>query len=77
MNANGEKAHEALPAPQNNGEADVVVQDCASGIYFAGLGTWTASLEKALCFSREQDAQHFVQAHGLHNVRIIARGAGA
>jgi hypothetical protein len=49
-----------------------VIQDCASGIYFAGLGTWTGEMNKALGFLEEKSAEEFVRSQNLRNVRVVS-----
>src|SRR5436189_1226771 len=76
MNARANNASQDTAALGMNAavsEAHFIIQDCSCGIYFAGLGTWTAAPMRALGFSSEQEAEGFARQQGLHNVRIVRR----
>ena len=76
MNARGKNANQAIPAVGINAkssEAHFVIQDRACGIYFAGLGTWTAFAQRAFGFSSEREAGDFARKQGLQNVQIVRR----
>ena len=73
MNAKGN--WKGSSADTLNSQADFVIQDRACGIYFAGLGTWIASMERAFAFTTEEVAEEFARKQGLQNVQVVRRNS--
>jgi len=51
----------------------ILLQHARTGLYFRGLGDWTASTQDALDFQHSQRAIDFAHQHGLGGVQIAVR----
>ena len=51
----------------------ILLQHARTGLYFRGLGDWTANPHDALDFQHSQRAIDFAHQHGLGGVQIAVR----
>lgn len=69
MNARGNEAGGTVPFNAEAPDKEFTIEDCVN----VGLGTWTASAEKALVFHTELEAEVFARNQDLQNFRVVRR----